>query len=310
MQYILDLLRDYAPFVIFAVAFLETLGVPFPAFPLFVLSGCLIIEGSLSWQPIVITAMTGALTADLAWYYLGKHMGKKAIGFLCRWSVNPDSCIGRSQTLFIHNSIPVILVAKLIPGVNTLVPSLSGIMGISPLRYIILDAAGCLIWVSAGISLGLAFGRGVLSRLTEVQYTLLFLVIAMLVFYVIFRIGYRYYLVKRYTIPLIEADVLQRDLASDPTIILLDLRTSTDYADSTQVLPGAQRIPPAELERSVDSLPQKRKIVLYCNCRNKSAGAGIARTFINKGYTDIHTLQGGYEEWIKRGYATSPKPSP
>lgn len=200
MSHLLDLLRDYAPLVVLAVAFVETIGVPFPAFPFFVLSGCLIVEGSISWPPIIVAAITGALAADLVWYYLGKYFGIKTISLICRLSANPDACVGRSQTLFANSSIPVILVAKLIPGVNTLVPSLSGLIGISPLRYAAIDAAGCLIWVSAGLSLGAAFGRGILNHLAGVQYALLFLMIAMFGFYVIFRIVYRHYLVKRLAI--------------------------------------------------------------------------------------------------------------
>jgi membrane protein DedA with SNARE-associated domain len=207
MSYLLDLLRNYAPLVILSVAFLETLGFPLPAFPFFVLAGCLIVEGSIFWPPIIVAAITGSLAADLVWYYLGKQFGKKTINLICRFSPNPDACVGRSKTLFVNSSIPVILVAKLIPGVNTLVPSLSGIMGISPLRYVVIDAAGCFIWVSAGLSLGAAFGRGILSHLVGVQYTLLFLMIAMFGFYVIFRIAYPRYLAKRQAIAHIKADL-------------------------------------------------------------------------------------------------------
>jgi membrane protein DedA with SNARE-associated domain/rhodanese-related sulfurtransferase len=309
MQYLLDLLRDYSPMVILTVAFLETLGLPLPAFPFFVLAGCLIVENSIVWPPVIIAAITGALAADLVWYYLGKYLGKRTINFICRLSANPETCVGRSQTLFINSSIPVILIAKLIPGVNTLVPSLSGIMGISPLRYIALDIAACLIWVCTGISLGLAFGRGVLTHIAEVQYALLVLMIAMFGFYVIFRIGYRYYEVKHRVIPSIEADDLNRELASSNSIILLDLRSSLDYSESNLALPGARRVPPSELRKFLRSLPKEKKIVLYANYPNEAADAKIVRTLINKGYKDIRALQGGFEEWVKLGFATMPKPS-
>jgi membrane protein DedA with SNARE-associated domain len=212
MQYLLDLLRNYSSLVILIVAFVETLGFPLPAFPFFVLAGCLVVEESIFWPPIIIAAVTGALAADLVWYYLGKYLGIKTINFICRLSHNPDSCVLRSKTLFVNRSIPVILVAKLIPGVNTLVPSLSGLMGISPLRYVAIDIAGCLIWVSAGLGLGMFFGRSILSHIAGVQYTLLFLMIAMFGFYVIFRIAHRYYLTRHPTIPCIEGDALEAEL--------------------------------------------------------------------------------------------------
>jgi membrane protein DedA with SNARE-associated domain len=216
MSYLLDLLRNYSSLVILIVAFVETLGFPLPAFPFFVLAGCLVIEESIFWPPIIIAAVTGALAADLVWYYLGKYLGIRTINFICRLSPNPDACVVRSKTLFVNSSIPVILVAKLIPGVNTLVPSLSGLMGISPLRYVIIDIAGCLIWVSAGLGLGMAFGRSILAHIAGVQYTLLFLMIAMFGFYAIFRIAHRYYLTKRSHIPHIGVVALEPGLDANP----------------------------------------------------------------------------------------------
>lgn len=310
MQYILELLRNYAPLVILVVAFLETLGLPLPAFPFFVLAGCLIVEDSLFWPPIILAAVCGALAADLVWFYLGKRMGRKALNLLCRMSINPDACMGKSQNFFNHSSVPAILLAKLIPGVNTLVPSLSGIVGMHPLRYVALDAVGCLIWVGAGLGLGLAFGRGVLSHLAGVQYTLLALLIAMFGFYIIFRLSYRHYLIKHYSIPRIDPDALQQELASNTGIVLLDLRNSVDYSHSNQVLPGARRIPPAEFEKTADSLPKEKKIVLYFTSPDEATSARLARTLLTRGYTDVVALQGGFEEWVRRGFSTTAKPLP
>ena len=265
MQYLIELLRSHAPNVILIVAFLETLGLPIPTFPFLVLSGCLIVEDSLFWPPVIAAAVAGALAGDLFWYWLGKRMGKRALRLLCRLSLNPDACMGRSQTLFHKRSVTLILLAKLIPGVNALVPSLSGIMGISLLRYIVLDAAGCFIWVGTGIGLGLIFGRSVLAHLAGVQYTLLLLLIGMLGFYVVFRIAYRHYLIKHYKIPRIEADALQKEIASGDGPVIIDLRNDRDYSKSARILPGARWISPSDLEALANTLPIEKKIVLYCN---------------------------------------------
>jgi membrane protein DedA with SNARE-associated domain len=264
MQYLLEILRNHAPLVLLVVSFLETLGVPFPAFPFLVLTGCLVAEDSLFWPPVIAAALTGALAGDFFWYWLGRRIGKRALNILCRFSLNPDACMGRSQTLFHSRSIALILLAKLIPGVNTLVPSLSGIMGMSPLRYIALDAAGCFIWIGAGMGLGLFFGRSVLAHLAEVQYTLLILLILMFGFYVVFRIAYRHYLIKHYAIPRIDAETLQQELASDNQPTVIDLRNEREYSESGLILSGARRISPHNFKTQADSLPREKKIVLYC----------------------------------------------
>jgi hypothetical protein len=137
-------------------------------------------------------------------------------------------------------------------------------MGMSPLRYVLLDAAGCFIWVGAGMGLGLFLGRSVLSHLAEVQYTLLILAVLMFGFYIAFRFAYQKYLVVRYAVPRIEAEVLQREIASDDGPVIIDLRNERDYLESGRILPGARRISPHELKLHVDSLPRDKKIVLYC----------------------------------------------
>jgi membrane protein DedA with SNARE-associated domain len=264
MQYLLDFLRTNGPFVISLVAFLETLGLPIPAFPFLVLAGCLVVEDSMSLPLTLFAAVIGVMTADLFWYWLGRRMGKRALKVLCKISLNPEACVGRSESLFYNHSTAAILMARLLPGLNTLVPSLAGILGLKLWRYASLDAAGSLIWAATGIGLGLAFGRGVLSRLESVQHILVLLLAAMFGFYIIFRIGYQYYLTSRYSVPRIQPEELQRRLASGDGVVVVDLRSNLAYADSSDVLPGARRIPPSEFEMHTDSLPKEKEIVFYC----------------------------------------------
>jgi membrane protein DedA with SNARE-associated domain len=264
MQYLLEILRNHAPTVIFVVAFLETLGFPVPAFPFLVLTGCLIVENSLTWPPIVLAALTGAMAGDQLWYWLGRRMGKRALRLLCRFSLNPDACMDRSQTLFRRRSILAILFAKLIPGVNALVPPLSGIMRMKLSHYILLDAAGCSIWIGTGMGLGIFFGRSALSNIAGVQYSLLVLLVLMIGFYIGFRIVYQRYLVHRYTIPRIDPADLHNEMASDSPPIVLDLRNEADYAESGRMLPDARRVVPREFGRFAGALPKEKLIVLYC----------------------------------------------
>lgn len=264
MQYFLELLRGYGPLVLMAVAFLETLGFPLPAFPFIVLAGCLVVEGPLSWPQAMIAAIAGTIAGDMLWFWLGKRMGKRALNLLCRLSINPNACVDRSEKLFHAQSTATILTAKLVPGLNTLIPSLAGIMGMTLRRYAALDAVASLLWANTGLGLGVAFGKRVLSRLESVQHALLLLLIAMFGFYVLFRIGYRLYLARQYAVPRIDASDLQRKLASGDGAVVVDLRNQTAYSDSLRVLPGAIRIPPNEFSRHISALPQEKGIVLYC----------------------------------------------
>jgi membrane protein DedA with SNARE-associated domain len=264
MQYLLHLLSSHGPLIILAVAFLEALGFPLPTLPFLVLSGCLIAEKTLSWPLVLLGAMAGTMAGDLLWFWLGKRLGSRALDLLCKLSINPDACVDRSEKLFRSGSTATVLTAKLVPGLNTLVPSLAGIMRMPLRRYAMLDAAGSLLWAGAGLSLGMAFGRGVLIHLASVQHALLLLLIGMVGFYIVFRIAYRIYLIMRYSVPRIEADSLHEKLASGESAVVVDLRNNSAYMNSLQILPGAIRIPPADFERKVDSLPRERDIIFYC----------------------------------------------
>ncbi len=264
MQYLLDLLRSHGPLLVMAVAFLETLGVPLPAFPFFVLTGCLIAEGSQIWPLTLVAGVAGTVSGDLLWFLLGRRMGRRALNLLCRLSINPEACVGRSEKLFQNRSTITILTAKLVPGLNTLIPSLAGIMGLRLLRYAALDAVGSFLWAGTGLALGLAFGTKVLTHLEGVQHTLFLLMVVMFGFYIVFRIGYRLYLAKRYSVPRIDAEELRRKLASDGNAVVVDLRSDSAYSDSSWTIPDAIRISPTEFDKHVDLLPAEKSIVFFC----------------------------------------------
>ena len=55
-------------------------------------------------------------------------MGWGLLGFLCKLSVNPETCILRSAESFYKRGKATLLFAKFIPGINTMAPPLAGSM--------------------------------------------------------------------------------------------------------------------------------------------------------------------------------------
>jgi molybdopterin/thiamine biosynthesis adenylyltransferase/rhodanese-related sulfurtransferase len=66
-------------------------------------------------------------------------------------------------------------------------------------------------------------------------------------------------------------------------------------------LPGAVHIPRGNLESRIErAAPDKsRPVILYCAVGNRSAFA--AKTLGELGYTDVHSLSGGIEDWKRDG---------
>src|SRR5262249_46873816 len=101
-------------------------GIPRPAVPPLLVSGALGGTGRLSLWLGVVVAMAGCLTADLLWYTFGRRRGAGVLGILCRITLEPDSCVRRTEELFIAHRLRSLVIAKFVPGLNPLPPAPPG----------------------------------------------------------------------------------------------------------------------------------------------------------------------------------------
>lgn len=264
MNVLLDLIRTHGSVVVLVSAFLENLGLPIPALAALILAGCLVVEGPTSLPGALAAGTFGALAADVAWFFLGRWQGRTALYYLCRLSLNPDSCVGRTEQLFRSRSALTILTSKLIPGLNTLVPPLAGILKMPFWRYVLLDAAASFSWASLGVGLGLAFGAAILPGLQSIQQALAWLLGGIVVLYFLTKLYQRHYLIKHYSVPRVDPEQLYEQIQSGTPVMVVDLRSEDAFMRSDATIPGARRIPPAEFDRHASLLPTDREIVLYC----------------------------------------------
>src|ERR1043166_4419887 len=135
------LIRHGLPLV-FAAVFVEQMGLPIPAVPLLLTVGALSATGKFSLLLGIFVTMIACLLADAFWFYLGRYRGNKVIGFLCRISLEPDSCVRRTQNVFTRFGLRGIVVAKFIPGMSTVAPPLAGMAQVHFARFLMADALG------------------------------------------------------------------------------------------------------------------------------------------------------------------------
>ncbi len=79
-------------------------------------------------------------------FWLGRYMGWALLGFLCRVSINPETCILRSAESFYKRGKITLVIAKFIPGVNTMAAPLAGSMKMRFWQFLRLDLAGALAY--------------------------------------------------------------------------------------------------------------------------------------------------------------------
>ncbi|MBI5491320.1 MAG: hypothetical protein HY893_00145 [Deltaproteobacteria bacterium] len=64
--------------------------------------------------------------------------------------------------------------------------------------------------------------------------------------------------------PRISREDLKKKIDNREDLILLDVRNPTDYGNSNVKIPGAIRIPLAELAARLNELDKSKEVVAYC----------------------------------------------
>src|SRR5437762_12222175 len=217
MNEILEFVVRHGAAVLFAAVFVEQLGVPLPAAPWLLAGGALAADGKISPLVAITAATLGSLIADLIWFYLGRYGGNRVLNLLCRISLEPDSCVRRTQDLFGRYGMRGVVVAKFIPGLSTLAPPLAGSSGASAPRFFFFDGLGSVLYGGCFILIGALFSHQleqVLEALASLGSGALAVVVGLAALY----IGYKYYqrqrLLKELRMARITADELHQMLES------------------------------------------------------------------------------------------------
>src|SRR5438046_3890282 len=159
MNETLEFLVRHGTTVLFAAVFIEQMGVPLPAAPWLFAAGAMVGTGKMNWAVALGAAAVGSLLADSIWFYLGRHYGNPVLGLLCRISLEPDSCVRRTQNVFTRHGMRGVVVAKFIPGLSTLAPPLAGSSGVRATRFFFFDGLGSLLYAGCFILVGVLFSR-------------------------------------------------------------------------------------------------------------------------------------------------------
>lgn len=95
----------------------------------------------------------------------------------------------------------------------------------------------------------------------------------------------------------------------DPETVFIDPRNMDDILASTGLIPGALNIPLSKLsDTGNDTLPevladQSRTIITAC--QGGPMGALAAYALKQRGYGNVHYIEGGTQGWIDAGFDTT-----
>lgn len=253
--------------VVFGWVLVEQIGLPIPAVPVLLAAGALAGAGKLSLLLALGLAVTASLLSDTIWYAIGRVRGGRVLSLLCRISLEPDSCVRRTEEIFAHHGARSLLIAKFVPGLNTAAPPLAGIIRMRARRFLVFTGLGGLIWAGVFTGLGYVFS-GELERAVAYASRLgswvVVIVAAGLAAYILSKYVGRQRFLRRLHIARITPEELKTRIDAGENLMVVDLRHSIDFEAEPARIPGALHLSTEELEARHREIPRDREIVLYC----------------------------------------------
>src|ERR1700693_1389593 len=191
MSDLLSMMARHGYVLTFALLLAEAIGLPFPAAIALVAAGAAVAAHTL-WGPYVfVAAITALVLGDTVQFWLGRYMGWALLGFLCHVSINPETCILRSAESFYKRGKVTLIIAKFIPGVNTMAAPLAGSMKMRFWQFLRLDFLGALIYSLTYLAVGYLsrdFLAAILRGFHVAGLAMEVVVVAALIAYSIYRI--------------------------------------------------------------------------------------------------------------------------
>jgi len=255
--------------LVFFVVLAESLGMPVPAAIALVAGGAAAASGALSLTKLLLLAVAAMLAGDSLLFVLGRSMGWSLLGFLCKLSMNPETCILRSAESFYKRGKITLLFAKFIPGINTMAPPLAGSMKMPVHAFLRFDVLGASFYALAYVSLGFLF-RDFLASMVRGFQTAGRAVEAVTVLAIIGYAVYRILLYRKHAVyrvvPRVQVEELWSRLAAGDKdkILLMDVRSHGYYDAGAARIKGSIRLEPNNLTEELKTLPKDKDIYVYC----------------------------------------------
>ena len=227
---------------------------------------------------------------------------------ICRFTADPRSCSRNAQQKFRRYGLPVLCVAKFVPGLDCLMPPLGGAEGVPLARFLALDAVGSLLWSGCYAGLGYVFSNQLDIAIRWVQH-----------FGTAARP--RDWSSDRSLCRLAGTDSGANDpssygcaasvlrcsranLKSDRKVAVLDLSNFEEESgsESVEAIPGAFVVDPSVLRKSPQiAVPDDVKIILYCSSGSDAVSARAAMGLKRIGVDKVWVLEGGLKAWREHG---------
>jgi membrane protein DedA with SNARE-associated domain/rhodanese-related sulfurtransferase len=290
--------------------FLQAIGLPVPCAVALILAAAESAKGHLSVLGVLGGALAGMLAGDALMFLLGRYTGWWLLGTLCRVSLNPESCVVTSADTFHRRGRALLVVAKFLPGINTMAPPLAGSMQMRWWPFLGLDLVGGMLYIGAYFIVGYLCSDVVA---TIIQFYLRFghlttaVVLILVTAYALWllwstirarRLGRG--------VPHAPPKIVAREVSAGEAVVF-DVRSHGYFDPGAVRIPGSQRIDPNALRASLQAFAKDRQIYLYCTCQRQATSVRVARELLKLGL-QVAVIDDGLRGWRNAGLALETVP--
>jgi membrane protein DedA with SNARE-associated domain/rhodanese-related sulfurtransferase len=303
-------IAEHGYLILFAVAFLETLGLPIPAALALLVAGAASARGLLNPWWAAGGAFLCIASGDTVMFLMGRYTGWWLLSMLCRLSLNPESCILRSADAFYRRGRTLLVVAKFIPGINTMAPPLAGSMNMRFAQFLRLDATGAALYAGGYFAVGFVFSDA-LESITRGYETFGHIAAWIIAGGVVLYIGSRVWTYRKgrklREAPFVEPAEAARELLAGAAVIY-DVRSHGYYLPNAMRVEGSRRLDPNALNQVELDFPLDKQVYVYCTCYRDATSAEVAHTLRKRGVL-CSVIRGGLQAWKKAGLPLEPIPA-
>ncbi|MDB5962015.1 MAG: sulfurtransferase [Massilia sp.] len=299
MSYLVHLLQTYGVLIVFGTVLLEQIGLPIPAMPMLIVAGALAAGGEINWAAAIAASVGACLVSDSLWFKAGRVYGKRVLRVLCKISLSPDYCVSQTEDKFRRWGAKSLVVAKFVPGFNTVAAPLSGAMGTPMPLFFAYSISGSVLWSASGIAIGMLFKDGIedlLITLEDMGGVALTGLLLLLGAFLLYKYVERRRFHQSLPVERVRMEELAAMMISAEPPLIIDARSLT-ARQLEDAIPGALAYSDGEPGRLMASIHRDRHIVVYCSCPDDISAAQVARQFVARGFHRARALHGGLDAW-------------
>ena len=299
--------------ILAVIVFLEAIGVPVPAAVALLIAGGAVARGVLQAQYVLGIAVFAMLAGDTLMFFLGRYTGWWLLGLLCRVSLNPEACILRSADSFYRRGRTLLVIAKFIPGINTMAPPLAGSMNMRTVTFLRLDLAGALLYAGSYLVVGYIFS-GALEAVTRgydsAGRVVGWIVLALVIGYLLFRVWLWVKGRALSAVPFAHPEEAARELATGAPVY--DVRSHGYFDPKATRIQGSRRLDPNALHQSGAEMPKTAMFLFTAPVCGRQPAPRVARelqTMLLGKNVRVTVIHGGLRAWVKAGLPVEDVPA-